>query len=691
MSWSYSSGTLTASGGTETSPNKISVGVETVISSDAAKGEIVYAADGATVESCKLIDVVIDVPSGSWVSIDSDIQFIMQGATHFTWHQESSNNANDGGSFVFEERATIYINTNVNYTESTTRFNNGCSCIIKQDKYKVNPRIVLNAPNRHDIITFAGQSVNKVDIQGLNIHQIGGGSPSLKWFLGYARNLVNFKDVTFDSNGEVFQLIYVTVDNPKVKTNAFASTSRTGNPQYVYVNNPTFIWTSDQIFKGNIRSAKWTTKNPNWSDGKWNGAVNWNAINASNYPRFWIVYENTILVFKASDSSGLQGATVYLERIIEGTDYYSGNVDEHAATYTLTTDTSGKVQKDLLDAYCAVSDGTNEVTDVERYKWSCQVRHYNYLNTSQYVYQNRVYASENSIGTGPKTDTVFMANDDGVTLTQTNAASLTEANSFSDVYDLIKDEWVTSGNYWNIDLPLLKNGTVLDFGNNTITFNTSANNRFNINGSDVTVKTGTTLTKTVKYNEVKATSITYDSIIIDDGSNFTGNVYINSAQNLSDVIINGDLHVKIAANTILDFTNVIVTGNMFNDDASHTLTINALGSSSLTAGDAGTGNGQTNIQNNKLFTFTLNPSVTGYEWRIYTINAKGSLTGASEIAGEENATSDTQTYSYNYTSDQIIAVQILATDQDYVESVTYYDLTNNDQSVTINLKKDENN
>lgn len=691
MAWSYSSGTLTASGGTESSPNWISDGVEAVVAADPSKGDIVYAADGTTVESCKVIDVVIDAPSGSWIGIDSDVVFILQGASHFTWHQESSNNANDGGSLLIDERATIYVNTNVNYTESTTRFNSGCSCVIKQDAFGVNPRIVLNAPNRHDIITFAGQSVNKVDIQGLNIHQIGGGNPSLKWFLGYARNLVGFKDVTFDSDGEVFQLIYVTANNPKIKTNAFASTSRTGTPQYVYVNNPTFIWTSDQNFKGNIRSAKWTTKNPVWSNGKWDGTVSWNAINAGNYPRFWIVYENTIPVFKASDGTSLQGVTIYFERTVEGTDYYAGNVDEHSATYTETTDATGKVQKDLLDAYCEVSDGTNKVNDVERYNWSCQARHYNYLYTSQYVYQNRIYASENINGTGPKTDTVFMADDDGVTLSQSGAAALTEVSYLSDIYDVIKNAWV-SGSYWDIDMPVKKDGTYLNFGASNVILDPNATSIFSYDQSTdiVTLKVASNgISTSSKYVGITTTGNVTVYCNVDDIS-FDSNVTYNHTDNMVGTYVSGDLHINTGADSTLSFDNVIVAGQVFNDDTAHTLTIEAINGSSITAGDSGTGVGQTDVQNLVTVKVTVKDLASGSVLQGARVYIKDDTTGNTIINDTTNNNGEVQT-TYNYTSDISISghVRKASGTPYYKPSDISGTLTSSGFTTTVLMVKDE--
>jgi len=92
------------------------------------------------------------------------------------------------------------------------------------------------------------------------------------------------------------------------------------------------------------------------------------------------------------------------------------------------------------------------------------------------------------------------------------------------------------------------------------------------------------------------------------------------------------------------------------------------------------------------FTFTLNPNITHYEYRIYQVDAVGSLTGANELQGIEDADTNTYTYSYTYDgTDIVIAVQILPHANDYIESETYYTLSDTDQSVTIDLKVDINN
>lgn len=94
------------------------------------------------------------------------------------------------------------------------------------------------------------------------------------------------------------------------------------------------------------------------------------------------------------------------------------------------------------------------------------------------------------------------------------------------------------------------------------------------------------------------------------------------------------------------------------------------------------------------FKFTVNPSITNYEYRIYSVDAVGSLAGSTELQGLESAGADNYTYSYPYTSDQPIAVQLLFGDgsvNDFEEVASYYTLRATDQDVIINLDVDYNN
>lgn len=88
------------------------------------------------------------------------------------------------------------------------------------------------------------------------------------------------------------------------------------------------------------------------------------------------------------------------------------------------------------------------------------------------------------------------------------------------------------------------------------------------------------------------------------------------------------------------------------------------------------------------FKFTVSPSITGYEWRLYVKDPTQGTIGSSELDGEETATLDNQTYSYTYGSDIDAALQIIASG--YEESVTYHTLSSLDQDLTITLNTENN-
>ena len=133
------------------------------------------------------------------------------------------------------------------------------------------------------------------------------------------------------------------------------------------------------------------------------------------------------------------------------------------------------------------------------------------------------------------------------------------------------------------------------------------------------------------------------------------------------------------------------TGNetiLVSVNSGQTLTINVqAGASTPTVYNTGTGTVNV-VAGLTTFKFTVNPSITGYEWRLYSVTAAGSLAGSVELDGQETATADNQTYSHDPASTINIALQILS--DDYVENIQYYSLGSTNLDVTINLKVDNN-
>jgi hypothetical protein len=143
-------------------------------------------------------------------------------------------------------------------------------------------------------------------------------------------------------------------------------------------------------------------------------------------------------------------------------------------------------------------------------------------------------------------------------------------------------------------------------------------------GGDITSGTG----KSLNFSGTGILQL--DGNTADNVNVVSGDVHLESATNLSGMNISDDLRIDTGANSTLSFTNMDVGGNVWNDSASNTLTINA-SSSSLTAGDPGTGNGQTNIVTS--VTITIDGLITGSRVRVERQSDGGLITQGVESSG----------------------------------------------------------
>ena len=267
----------------------------------------------------------------------------------------------------------------------------------------------------------------------------------------------------------------------------------------------------------------------------------------------------------------------------------------------------------------------------------------------------------------------------------------------------------SSATVFSIDGGGVSNGGTHIFGSgqnikNAVFSNTTAitqgacnfeNNTINTSGLVTVSSTGTCTNNLFSKGTASA------SLLLADLSHAPNNTFISDGSNhaveLSSI---GSGTMSWSGNTtsydVGSSGSPVTPTNTGNEDiyvnvAAGTLTINvATGATTPSIRSAGaTINVVAGLVN---FSFALSPSLTSYEWRLYYVTAIGSMTGAVEKAGEETATADNQSYSYSYSSDQPIAVQIInQPNNDYEESISYYTLGSTNQDVSINLKKDINN
>jgi len=238
------------------------------------------------------------------------------------------------------------------------------------------------------------------------------------------------------------------------------------------------------------------------------------------------------------------------------------------------------------------------------------------------------------------------------------------------------------------------NGAVFQAGGSSTIANTITNSSFNICGlitvngalTGCAINNGTASASVITSDLAKVT----DCNFVSDGSNHAVELTSIGGGSMS---WNNTLTGYVSGGSGGSPVTPTSTGNeaIFVNVGSGTFTINvAAGATTPSIRSAGaTVNVVAGL---KTFTFNTLPAFVGYEWRIYSVTAIGSLAGSVELAGEEVSTLSTHAYSYSYTVDTPIAVQVLAQPgADYIEEVRYYTLIDGDQSTTINLTIDINN
>ena len=244
----------------------------------------------------------------------------------------------------------------------------------------------------------------------------------------------------------------------------------------------------------------------------------------------------------------------------------------------------------------------------------------------------------------------------------------------------------------------IKNAVLTDCSTRSINGGTFDNNTVNssdtITASATGSFTGNTINKSVGAASVVAADLAHApyNTFISDGSNHAVELTaVTASMNWS-----GDTTDYEAGVT----GSPITPTNTGNEDiyitatSSADITINvAAGASIPSIRVAGTFTGAVNVVAGLVTAdWTVSPSITGFEYALYTVTAIGSLEGASEVQHVEATVSDSFSYTYTYSAGVILAVQLLDDgSNDFIENVSYYPLSENSQSFTIGLELDTNN
>ena len=353
---------------------------------------------------------------------------------------------------------------------------------------------------------------------------------------------------------------------------------------------------------------------------------------------------------------------------------YSGVTDSNGAL-SFTGDT-GSILIGVFHRPSTGSDATvfdsrcknDDHTDILPFGFAC----YGYIAGMQEVILK---------GIGGKQVTYVLFVDNGITESNKSTVSgYTSIDDFNKLYDRAQ-YWVqeSDANLEEIGLGnmvVVSAGKIIDFGSKNVYLDSGYSDVFKYEktNSNVQIKIGSSFASTSKYDTLKATTF-----------------YLNDAINLSNMTFDGDLHINTGDNSTLNFSNVTVTGKVYNDDSSHTLTINATNGSSLTADDAGTGNGETNIRNLVTVTITVKDAVSGdtiNDARVFLKTDPGGDVIFNEVTGTDGKVEKTD---YNYTGDtNVVGWARRASSSPYYKTGTVSGtITSNGFSATILLVKDE--
>jgi hypothetical protein len=222
-----------------------------------------------------------------------------------------------------------------------------------------------------------------------------------------------------------------------------------------------------------------------------------------------------------------------------------------------------------------------------------------------------------------------------------------------------------------------------NLGTITINIGTILKNSSLLNCSTIIRSAGTISDCT--FTSQSATFIATDSI-----AEITGNTFENTGLFHAIQLDSLGVGTMIWDNTDTGYASVngsVGDETIFVNVASGSLTIDvAEGSTVPTIRTAGAVVTVNPVQ--RTATFTLDPLITGYEWRLYTDDLTPGIIGTVELAGEETAISSVQTYTYTYSADIQAVLQIIASG--YEESQTTLILGDADIDRTILLTKETN-
>jgi len=537
---------LTATGGTQGSPNSFAAGVLAVQTADATAG---FQRNRYN----QLTNVRVDVAQGAWVRWDDFNTFEFAGSSRYNPIAESVLNANNGGSTIVGTEVLCMVNTSMGYNDyNCLLVNTGGTLITLRSPSGINPLFIQQTSQRNDFPTFPyGIRPAVINIAGMTIRNNGA---SRKVYFGLARTLTAALNVNFETTSGEYQTGFTTYTGYSAPV---ASHAGDGASELTNANFYDARWGTEQsgtisfVVTNAGRNTNYLNYNPSFPTSIWNGLYTAAAGFWFTDNRYAATMYSHTPTFK-SGSTKLAGVVVqWLGTQTTGTTNYNiANISE-SLTKNATTTSTGVVSNYLLSAMIGRQAGANPGTS-NKYQWSCKARAYGYISADQYVWQNRSFLSDGV--NGPLVEDVQLLSVANLLLTQAQAAALTgislvASGTTGGVITLTSNRtaaevWAYYRN-WISTLANFNSADTWDFDGTTL----------NIGGWTITgleyLTSGKVITSTATATAAFTASV-------------TGNVIQNTPTNLTGVNIVGNLTYNTNTPITITLTNSSITGTVTN-------------------------------------------------------------------------------------------------------------------------------
>ena len=523
--------TLTATGGSLASPNKLLAGIAIVQAADSLAGYTF--ADSGWLQNVAIVGAT------AWVAFDEDSSIEFLGSTYLKLTTNSG--------VIHDYKSTLILNVNLQRT-SLVNLDTGTSFYSRcKTPYDPSPKIIYRNA-RYDYPSSAGSNIMTAwGIDGIDlIGESSNGSfpktyaqtttnPILNNIRYFGVNLYLSQAATtytglFYSNG--------------YKAGEFYSNNVYENSSVIYVNSGSFT------FGGDIRANIYKVKNPTFPIAAWSGAISFSSV-ATGYS-FALSYTFASIILNGQ--TPISGMTVRYKP-----SYLSGSGTQ--PTYTIlsaTTNASGTFsQLELTDAYGVDFTGASQsgsATALTRLQWEAKARSYNYATSTDNIFSQRsLYQTATNMSAGYNEKALVLPVDN-LTLTQGQAAALTgislvASGTTGGVLTItsnhtIDEVWA----YYRNWISTLANFNSVDSWNfDATTLNTSA---WTIVGIEY-LTTGKLITSTSSASGAFTSSI-------------TGNVSQATPTNLTGVSITGNLTFNTNTSITVTYTNCSISGIVSN-------------------------------------------------------------------------------------------------------------------------------